>query len=183
MDIIEQAKEHMDKSITVLKNEMATLRAGRANPKLLDRLMVEAYGVPTPLQQVANVSAPEPRMLVISPFDPKNIGPIEKAIQQSELGINPANDGKVVRLVVPELTGERRKELVKLLNKMGEDCKVAMRNTRREYREQAKALEKKGEYTEDDLRDDETALQKALDKAIEQADKLITEKEKEIMSV
>jgi len=183
MDVVEQSGQRMQKSIDVLKNEMATLRAGRANPRLLDRLTVEAYGTPTPVAQVANVSAPEPRMLVISPWDPKMISIIEKAIQTSDLGINPTNDGKIIRLVIPELTTERRRDLVKGLHKMGEDCKIAMRAIRRDGMEHVKKLKKDGEYTEDDVKDDETALQKVLDKAMEQCDKLLAEKEKEIMTL
>ena len=182
-DILDISREKMNKTIEFLKEEMGTLRAGRANPKLLDRVQVESWGSLSPINQIANISAPEPRMLVISPWDPKMIGPIEKAIQQSDIGINPTNDGKVIRLVVPELTSERRKELTKVLAKMGEDCKVQLRNIRRDSMVTIKKLEKNNEYTEDDVKSDEAALQKILDKLSAETDKLLADKEKEILSL
>src|SRR5690606_6593821 len=134
----------------ILKKDLASLRAGRANPKLLDRITVDYYGVPTPINQVANLSVPEPRLLVISPWETNMIPEIEKAIMKSDLGINPTNDGKVIRLVFPELTEERRKELVKLANKMGEDAKIAIRMARRNANDQIKKLKKNSEITEDE---------------------------------
>nr|MDD6336747.1 ribosome recycling factor [bacterium] len=182
-DVIDVASQRMQKTLSVLTEELGSLRAGRANPKLLDRVLVDYYGTPTPINQVANISAPEPRMLVISPWDPKMISGIEKAILKSELGITPTNDGKVIRLVVPELTEERRKDLVKVVGKTGEECKVALRNTRRDAMDKLKAQKKAGELTEDDLKSEEARLQKALDKAVAQADKMLADKEKEIMSL
>ena len=151
-EILDITKERMQKTIAVLKSELGGLRAGRANPQLLDRIMVDYYGTPTPIQQLGNISTPEPRMLMISVWDNKAIPAVEKAIQKSDLGINPANDGKVIRLLFPELNEERRKELVKVVKKKGEESKVAIRAIRRDTNEQIKKDEKDKLITEDDPR-------------------------------
>ena len=181
--ILNTAKEKMNKSTTVYQRDMQTLRAGRANPQLLDRITVDYYGTPTPINQVGNVSSPEPRMLVIAPWESSMIKEIEKAIQKSDLGMNPSNDGKVIRLVVPELNEERRKELTKVVRKAAEEAKVAMRNARRDAMEQFKKLKKDSQITEDDQRKAEDELQKLTDAQIKEVDKIAAEKEKEIMSV
>ena len=181
--IIDEAKERMGKSRDSYKREMMSLRAGRANPQILDRVMVDYYGTPTPINQMGNISAPEPRMLMISLWDAKAISLVEKAIQKSDLGLNPSNDGRVIRLVVPELNEERRKELTKVVRKSAEEAKVACRNIRRDAMEQIKKGKKDGELTEDDQRKAEDELQKVTDAAIKEVDKISAEKEKEIMSV
>lgn len=183
MDAVELAKEKMGKTISVLKSELASLRAGRANAQVLDRIMVEYYGTPTPINQMGNIAAPEPRLLTITPYDPSALKEIEKALQKSELGINPSNDGKVIRLVFPELTEERRKELVKVVRKKGEDAKVAVRSIRRDANETIKKNKKDGEITEDDQKKMEEDAQKATDAFIKDIDKIIADKEKEIMEV
>lgn len=182
-DNIKTASDKMDKSIAVVQKEFITLRAGRANPQILDRVLVDYYGTPTPINQLGNVSSPEPRMLVINLWDTKMIPAVEKAIQKSDIGINPSNDGKVIRLVVPELNEERRKELVKQVRKLAEDGKVAIRAIRRDTMEQFKKLKKDGEMTEDDLKTAEDKLQKTTDAKIKELDKMGADKEKEIMSV
>lgn len=182
-DISKQAREQMDKTLQILKKDLASLRAGRANPKLLDRITVDYYGVPTPINQVANLSVPEPRLLVISPWETNMIPEIEKAIMKSDLGINPTNDGKVIRLVFPELTEERRKELVKLANKMGEDAKIAIRMARRNANDQIKKLKKNSEITEDEQKMGENEIQKITDEYVKKVDNMIKEKEKEIMEI
>ena len=149
-ETIKSADNKMDKTIANIQNDLGTLRAGRANPKILDKITVDYYGTPTALNQVGNISSPEPRLLVIAPWEPKMIGPIEKAIQKSDIGINPSNDGKVIRLLVPELTGERRKELCKQVKKMVEEGKVAIRNIRRDAMETIKKMKKDSAITEDD---------------------------------
>ena len=154
-DIIVKAEEKMKKTISVLKSDLSTLRAGRANPTMLDRIKIDYYGSPCPLSQVANISAPEPRVLVISPWEKSLIKEIEKAILVSDLGINPSNDGSVIRLVVPELTEETRKNLVKVVKKTGEEAKVALRSIRREANDKIKTLKKDGEITEDELKTSE----------------------------
>ena len=182
-ETIKTAGGKMDKTIATVQNDLGSLRAGRANPKLLDKITVDYYGTPTGLNQVGNISSPEPRLLVIAPWEPKMIGPIEKAIQKSDLGINPSNDGKVIRLVVPELNEERRKELTKVVRKGAEEAKVAMRNTRRDAMDQIKKLKKDSKITEDDQRKAEDELQKLTDAQIKEVDKVAAEKEKEIMEV
>lgn len=182
-DIEKNMQEKMEKTISVLKHELSTLKAGRANPSLLDRISVEYYGTVTPLNQLANIAAPEPRILTISPWDIKSIPIIEKAILKSDLGINPSNDGKMIRLVIPQLTEERRKDLVKVIRRLGEDSKVAIRNIRRDSNDQLKKLKKDGKVTEDELKKSETDIQKTTDKCIKEADKAIEQKEKEIMEV
>lgn len=182
-DVMDNAKERMNKTISVLQQELGGLRAGRANPQVLDRILVDYYGSPTPINQLGNISVPEPRMLVIAPWDGKLIPAIEKALQKSELGINPANDGKVIRLAFPELTEERRKDLVKVVRKKGEESKVAIRAIRRDANEQIKAQKKNNELTEDDQKHLEEKIQKLTDELIRDIDRIIAEKEKEILSV
>ena len=182
-DILESTKERMHKTIAVLKTELGGLRAGRANAQLLDRILVDYYGTPTPIPQLGNVSTPEPRMLLISLWDNKAIPAVEKAIQKSDLGINPSNDGKVIRLLFPELNEERRKELVKVVKKKGEESKVAIRAIRRDANEQIKAQKKNNELTEDDQKHLEEKIQKLTDELIRDIDRIIAEKEKEILSV
>ena len=183
MDAVELAKEKMGKTISVLKQELSGLRAGRANAQVLDRITADYYGTPTPINQMGNISAPEPRLLVIAPYDPSALKEIEKALQKSDLGINPSNDGKVIRLVFPELTEERRRDLVKVVKKKGEEAKVAIRSIRRDANETIKKQKKNGEITEDDQKIMEEDAQKATDASIKDIDKIIADKEKEIMEV
>ena len=182
-ELMNQTKDKMTKTRDYYQKDMLTLRAGRANPQILDKIMVDYYGTQTPLKQMGNVMAPEPRLLTISLWDPKAITLVEKAIQKSDLGMNPSNDGKVIRLVVPELNEERRKELTKVVRKGAEEAKVAMRNTRRDAMEQIKKLKKDSKITEDDQRKAEDELQKLTDAQIKEVDKVAAEKEKEIMEV
>ncbi|HHT14637.1 MAG: ribosome recycling factor [Christensenellales bacterium] len=181
--ILENAQEKMSKTKEVLRQEMQSIRAGRANPQLLDRIMVDYYGVPTPLNQMANISAPEPRLLTISVWDVKALTLVEKAIQMSDLGLNPMNDGKIIRLAIPELNEERRKELTKLVRKLGEDSKIAIRSIRREANDQTKKLKKDSAITEDDQRRMDDDVQKLTDAAIKDIDEIVAEKEKEILEV
>jgi len=178
-----ELEERMIKTINFLKEDLATVRAGRANPKLVEKIMVDYYGTRTPLNQVANVSAPEARVLVIKPWDANILEDIEKAIQTSDIGINPSNDGKIIRLVIPQLTEERRKELIKTIKKEVEKAKVALRNERRETLDIFKKMEKKSEMTEDDLRDAEDKVQELMEKYTEETDKIYDKKEKEILEV
>ncbi len=182
-EILDEAKERMNKTINVLKSELSSLRAGRANAQVLDRIMVDYYGSMTPINQLGNISVPEPRMLIIALWDTKMISAVEKAIQKSDLGINPANDGKVIRLIFPELTEERRKDLVKTVRKKGEESKVAIRSIRRDSMETIKKQKKDGELTEDDQKQLETKLQKQTDDFIKEIDAILSMKEKEILSV
>jgi len=175
--------EKMDKTIAVLNDELAVIRAGRANPKLLDKVTVEYYGVPTPVNQLANISIPEARQIVIQPWDSKILSDVEKAINAANLGLNPNNDGKVIRLIFPPLTEERRLELTKQVKKIGENAKVAIRQIRRDAMEQYKKLKKDGEITEDDLKVSETDIQKITDGYIENIDKIVAAKIDEIMEV
>ena len=183
IDVQQVLEEKMKKSISVLKEELNTVRAGRANPALLDQIKVDYYGSPTPLKNISNISVPDPRTLMISPFDPKSIHDIEKAINVANLGINPSNDGKVIRLVIPAVTEERRKDLIKVVKKYGEDTKVAIRNERRDVNEELKKQEKAGELTEDDLKKALDDVQKKTDKTIKDIDQVVADKEKEIMEV
>ncbi|SEQ08029.1 ribosome recycling factor [Lachnospiraceae bacterium NE2001] len=176
-------EDKMQKAIDNLSAEYATIRAGRANPHILDKLKVDYYGTPTGIQSVANVSVPEARTLMITPWEASMVKVIEKAIQISDLGITPNNDGKNVIINFPELTEERRKELAKDIKKKGEEAKVAVRNVRRDANEAAKKQNKAGEISEDDLADEEKAIQKATDKFVAEIDKLIESKTKEIMTV
>ena len=182
-EILNQAKDKMSKTCAVYQREMTTLRAGRANPQMLDRIMVDYYGTPTPINQVAGVSSPEARLLVINPWEAKMIPAIEKAIQKSDLGINPSNDGKIIRLVFPPTNEERRKELTKVARKSAEDAKVAVRSIRRDAVEQFKKMKKVSEITEDDQHQAEDDIQKITDKAIKEVDQICAAKEKEIMEV
>ena len=175
--------EKMQKSINNLNEEFGGIRAGRANPHVLDKLRVDYYGTPTPIQQVANVSVPEPRMIQIQPWEASMVKEIEKAILTSDLGINPTNDGKLIRLVFPELTEERRKELAKDVKKKGENAKVAIRNIRRDGNDALKKLAKSDDISEDEIKDLEDAMQKLTDKYIAVVDKAIEEKSKEILTV
>ena len=183
MDAVELAKEKMGKTISVLKQELSGLRAGRANAQVLDRITADYYGTPPPINQMGNISAPEPRLLVIAPYDPSALKEIEKALQKSDLGINPSNDGKVIRLVFPELTEERRRDLVKVVKKKGEEAKVAIHSIRRDANETIKKQKKNGDITEDDQKIMEEDAQKATDASIKDIDKIIADKEKEIMEV
>ncbi|MBQ6722297.1 MAG: ribosome recycling factor [Clostridia bacterium] len=182
-DVLDTAKEKMKKSCAVYEQNLMGLRAGRANPQLLDRILVDYYGTPTPINQIGNISSPEPRLLVIAPWEAKMIPQVEKAIQKSDLGLNPSNDGKIIRLVFPELNEERRKELTKVASKGAEETKVAIRSIRRDAIEQIKKLKKNSEITEDDQRDAEEDMQKITDKAIKDVDEIYAKKEKEIMEV
>ena len=175
--------EKMEKAVDFLVSDYAGIRAGRANPHVLDKIRVDYYGTPTPLQSVGNITVPEPRMIQIAPWEKSMIKEIEKAIMTSDLGINPNNDGSVIRLIFPELTEERRKELVKDIKKKGEDAKVAIRNIRRDGNDALKKLGKSSEVSEDEVKDLEEKLQKVTDKYIKDVDKLIEDKSKEIMTV
>ena len=170
-------EERIAKSISVLKDDLNTVRAGRANPALLDKVAVDYYGTPTPLKNLSNISVPDPRTLMITPFDPKSIVDIEKAINVAGIGITPSNDGKCIRLAIPQLTEERRKELTKTTKKMGEDAKVAIRNLRREANDTLKKQEKDGELTEDDLKKELDSVQKTVEKAVKDIDDIIADKE------
>lgn len=176
-------EEKMKKTLGVLREEFTTVRAGRANPAILDKIMVDYYGVPTKITQLGNISVPEARVLLIQPWDAKILKDIEKEIQKSDIGINPNNDGKVIRLIFPELSEERRKDLVKGIKKKGEEAKVAIRSIRRDSIEDFKVQKKNSEITEDDLKDIENDIQKLTDKNIEEIDKIVAGKEKEIMEV
>jgi len=176
-------KEKMEKTISVYSEKLAEVRAGRANPAILNKIRIDYYGTPTPINQVAGVSVPEARLIVIQPWDVSVLKDIEKAILASDIGINPNNDGKVIRLAFPELTEERRKELVKDIKKMAEEAKVAVRAVRRDGIDEAKTKQKNSEITEDELKNAENDIQKLTDKKIEEVDKILENKEKEIMSV
>jgi len=178
-----EIEEKMKKAIQVLKEDLAGLRAGRANPAILDKITVDYYGVPTPINQLGSISVPEARVIVIQPWESKILKDVEKAIQKSDIGINPNNDGKVIRLVFPVLTEERRRELTKSVKKHGEDTKVAVRAVRRDAIEKFKTQKKNSEITEDDLKDAENEVQKLTDKYVAEIDKIVEMKEKEIMEV
>ena len=182
-DIIQDYEVKMNKTIEVIKGDFAAVRAGRADPGVLNKITVEYYGTDTPLQQVAGVSTPDPRTLVIQPWDASLLKPIEKALLVSDLGINPQNDGKVIRLAFPQLTEERRKDLTKQVKKYGEGGKVAIRNIRRDAMEKLKAMKKKSDITEDDFDDYEEELQKLTDKKCKELDDLTAKKEAELMAV
>lgn len=183
LDVHNETEANMKKTIESCSEELTGIRAGRANPSLLDRVTVEYYGTYTPLNQIANISVPEPRMIVVQPWDATIINDIEKAIMKSDLGINPSNDGKVIRLSVPQLTEERRVELTKLVKKTGENSKVALRNQRRDANDTIKKMHKANELTEDEVKQAEDKVQTITDKFVSQIDKLVEEKEKEIMEV
>ncbi|NMA02785.1 MAG: ribosome recycling factor [Clostridia bacterium] len=182
-EIMQDSENRMVKALDVLKKELQSLRAGRANPAILEKITVDYYGSPTPINQMANITAPEPRLLVIQPWDKSIIPNIEKAILKSDLGLNPSSDGTVIRLAIPQLTQERRKELAKVVKKKGEDAKVAVRNIRREANELLKNLEKSKDISEDDNKRSQEDVQKLTDKFIQEIDKVLENKEKEIMEV
>ena len=179
----QQASQKMDRAIEALRREFTGVRTGKASPGLLDTVKVEAYGSAMPLNQVATVSAPEPRMLVIQPWDRAMIGPIEKALQTSDLGLNPANDGKVIRVPIPALTEERRREYVKVLHKMAEEAKVAVRQVRKDANDEIKKRQKDGDISEDDARREQDEVQKLTDRRVQQIDDLLKHKEAEVMEV
>ena len=179
----QEYKVRMQKSLDNLASEFATVRAGRANAGVIDQIQVEYYGSPTPIQQVASISSPDPRSLVIQPWDSTVLKAIEKAILKSELGINPTNDGKCIRLLFPQLTEERRKELAKQVKKYGEECKVAIRNIRRDAMDAYKKQQKASEITEDDLKNLEKDMQKMTDEFIKKIDEMTAKKEKELYAI
>ena len=182
-DLMLEQEQRMDKSIESLKHEFASIRTGRASVALLDKIMVDYYGSPTPINQVANISVPEPRMILVAPWDKSMNGAIEKAILQSDLGLNPGNDGTAIRLTIPQLTEERRKEIVKIVHKKAEDAKVAVRNIRRDANDVLKKEEKAKTITEDDVKDGLDQIQKLTDKKIKQIDDLKAVKEKDVLEV
>lgn len=183
LDLHKDAEDKMKKTISVYKEELQSIRAGRANPGILDRITVDYYGQISPLKQIGSVTAPEPRLLVIQPWDSKLIPLIEKEILKSDLGLNPSNDGKVIRLAIPQLTEERRKELTKVVKKNGEAAKVAIRNTRRDIIERIKKMEKSKEISEDDRKLAEDEMQKITDKFIVEVDEVTKKKEEELMEI
>ena len=182
-EIFATAESKMNKSLNNLSQEFAAIRAGRANPAVLDRLSVDYYGSPTPINQVAAVSVPEPRCLLITPWDKSTLGLIEKAILTSDIGINPQNDGSGLRLIFPPMTEERRRDLTKDISKMAEDCKVAVRSIRRDAMDKLKDMKKKSEITEDDLKNAEKKMQDLTDRFTKEADKMAESKQKEIMEI
>ena len=182
-EIYLESEEKMERVIAAFQRELASLRAGRATPALLDRIEVDYYGTPTPLNQLAGVSAPEPRLLVVQPWDKQAMGDIEKAIMKSDLGLTPSNDGSVIRLAIPQLTEERRLELVRVVRKKAEESKVSVRNIRRDANDGVKKLEKSSEITEDDRRKALDDIQELTNKKVEEIDKILTLKEEEMMEV
>ena len=176
-------EEKMNKTISVFEENLSEIRAGRANPAILNKITVDYYGVPTPINQVAGISVPEARMILIQPWDTSLLKEIEKEILKSDIGINPNNDGKVIRLNFPELNEERRKEIVKDIRKLAEEAKVAIRSIRRDAMDEAKEMQKKSEITEDDLKNEENEIQKLTDKKVEEIDSMLANKEKEVMSI
>ena len=182
-EVMADAKERMTKAVQAYTRELASIRAGRASASLLDKIAVEYYGVPTPINQLASISTPEARLLMIQPYDKSIVSDVEKAIMKSDLGLNPTSDGAVIRIAIPALTEERRKELVKLVKKESEEAKVAIRNIRRDANDDLKKLEKNGELTEDDLRGYTEDVQKLTDEFIAKIDQITKEKEKEILEV
>lgn len=182
-DVINSSEDKLKKTLEALKKDYGTLRAGRATPSLLDKVLVDYYGTPTPVNQMANVTIPEPRIIMIKPYDKGTLKEIEKAIQKSDLGLNPNSDGIAIRLTIPQPTQERRKELVKVVSKKAEEAKVAMRNIRRDANEAIKKLEKDKKITEDDRKDAQDKVQKLLDKYIKLVDSTKSTKEKEVMEV
>ncbi|MBS4189262.1 ribosome recycling factor [Bacillus sp. FJAT-49705] len=181
--VIANTKERMTKAISAYTRELASIRAGRANASLLDRITVDYYGAPTPVNQVAGISVPEARLLVIQPYDKSILGDIEKAILKSDIGLTPSNDGSIIRLSIPQLTEERRKELVKQVKKESEEAKIAVRNIRRDANDDLKKLEKNGDITEDDLRGYSEDIQKLTDEQIAKIDSITKDKEKEVLEV
>ncbi len=182
-EVLNIAKDKMEKTLKVLESDFSAIRAGRANPAVLDRISVDYYGTPTPINQMAAISVQDARVLVIQPWDKTSLKAIEKAIQASDLGINPANDGSVIRLTFPQLTEERRKELCKEIKKLGEDAKVAVRSIRRDANDKVKSMKKDGELTEDDVKVFDKDIQKLTDKYTDLIDSEVSVKEKEILSI
>ena len=182
-DLLEDARDHMARSVDATRGKFGSVRTGRASPALLDRIVVDYYGAQTPLKQLATINVPEPRMLTVQPFDPSSIKEIERAILESELGLTPSNDGKVVRLPIPQLTEERRKELVKIVRQIAEDGRIAIRNVRRDADKHLKDLKSKGEVGEDDERRAEDRVQKLTDEHTSKIDELLKRKEAEITEV
>lgn len=176
-------EEKMNKTISVFEENLSEIRAGRANPAILNKITVDYYGVPTPINQVAGISVPEARMILIQPWDMNLLKEIEKEILKSDIGINPNNDGKVIRLNFPELNEERRKEIVKDIRKLAEEAKVAIRSIRRDAMDEAKEMQKKSEITEDNLKNEENEIQKLTDKKVEEIDSMLASKEREVMSI
>jgi ribosome recycling factor len=183
MKVHKEMKQSMEKTLSVLKEDLNTVRAGRANPAMLDKVKVEYYGAITPLNQLASITAPEPRLITVQPYDVTSLQSIEKAIITSDLGLNPSNDGKVIRINIPQLTEERRRDLVKLVKKMAEEGKVAIRNERRNTNDELKKMEKNNEITEDDLKDGLDTVQEITNDYIEKIDELVKHKEAEILEV
>ena len=183
MPSIQSARQHMANAIEALRREFSGVRTGKATPALLDTVRVDAYGSLVPLNQVATVSAPEPRLLLVQPWDRNMIGPVEKAIQTSDLGLNPSNDGKVVRVPIPALTEERRREYVKVLHKLAEEARVSVRHARKEANDAIKTRQKDGEISEDDARREQDEVQKLTDQHIQQIDQLLKHKEVEVLEV
>lgn len=181
--VISSTKDRMTKAIQSYSRELASIRAGRASASLLDRITVDYYGAPTPVNQIAGITTPEARLLVIQPYDKSILGDIEKAILKSDLGLNPSNDGQIIRIAIPQLTEERRKELVKVVKKESEEAKVALRNIRRDSNDSLKKLEKNGDITEDALRGFSDDVQKLTDEYIQKIDQITKDKEKEILEV
>lgn len=182
-ELLLESEERMQKTIDILRKDFASLRAGRANPAILDKVQVDYYGAPTPINQMANVSAPEPRLLLIQPWDKSVIPNIEKAILKSDLGLNPTSDGTVIRIAIPQLTQERRKELVKMIKKKGEEAKVSIRNIRRDGNDNIKSLEKGKDISEDEAKKAQDDVQKLTDQYIAEVDKVVNNKEEEIMEI
>ena len=182
-DLIQDAQRRMDKSVEAAQTEFSTLRTGRASPALLDRIQIDYYGQQTPLKQLATINAPEPRLLTVQPFDPSSLQSIERAIQESDLGLTPSNDGKVIRLPIPQLTEERRKELVKVVRHMAEEGRVAIRNVRRDVMRHLEELVKNGDVGDDEERAAETRVQKVTDEHVAKIDDLLKRKEADIMEV
>lgn len=180
-DLLTEAEHKMDMAVDHVASEFGTVRTGRANPQLLHRIQVEYYGSPTPLQQLASIAVPEPRLLVVQPFDKGTVSDIEKAIQQSDLGLNPSNDGSVIRIAFPPLTEERRKELIKVVRHMAEEGRVSVRNVRRHSKSEMEALH--GEISDDDIRRGEDELQKLTDRFVDRIDSLLGNKEEELLEV
>ena len=182
-DLEKSAKEKMAQPIAFLHKELGTIRTGRATPAVLDGVNVDYFNTPTPINQVASVSAPESRLIVVQPWDPSLLGEMEKAIHKANLGLTPTNDGKVIRISIPALTEERRKELVRVAKKMAEECRIALRNLRRELNDQVKEMEKEKEISEDDMRRSQTDIQKMTNSFIEDVGAIIQKKEKEILEI
>lgn len=182
-DLLKSTEERMDKAVQAFKRDLTSVRAGRATPSMLDKITVEYYGSQMPVNQVASVTSPEPRQLVIAPWDKGMLGEIEKAIQKSDLGLNPSNDGAVIRLIIPQLTEQRRQELVKVVRKMAEESRVAVRNIRRDANDDLKKMEKAGEVSEDDVHRGQERVQGLTDRFVAEIDKLAVAKEKDVTEV